>query len=142
MKFGFKLDKYMNSVYLALVNLIMLFALFNTNQTVDIILNALAVEFITGFDEEVAGVTWYDPGKRYLRASVIEVHIRAVLLLEPFDIPEDFCRRYDCEMSEYEKVINGPIFDPEQADKDELLPQFMDFKERNLLTRARLRRNS
>ena len=47
---GFKLERYMKSVYVALVNLSMLFVVFLTNSTIEAILNALALVFIVDFD--------------------------------------------------------------------------------------------
>lgn len=124
------MDRYMNSVYIALTNLVMMFALFLTNNTVDIILNALAVEFITTFDEEIASAQWFDAGKRFLRASVVECEIAAVVLLEHMNSPQSFCRAYDCEEEEYHLHVNGPLHDPKQAVFDALLPEFMDVKEK------------
>ena len=61
MQLGFKLDRYMNGVYVAILNLNMLFILFLTNSTVNVILNALAIQFVSDFDEELSCNEWFDP---------------------------------------------------------------------------------
>ncbi|KAH9254838.1 hypothetical protein BASA81_007088 [Batrachochytrium salamandrivorans] len=141
-KVGFKMDRYMNSVYIALTNLVMMFALFLTNNTVDIILNALAVEFITSFDEEVANTLWFDANKRFLRASVIECEIAAVVLLEHMNNPKSFCKVYDCREEDYHLNVNGPLCDPTQAAFDDLLPEFMDVKEKIWFSSAIVAKNT
>lgn len=129
-KIGFRFDRFYNGAYVALTNCVMMFTLFLTNNTVDIILNALAVEFITGFDEEIAQQKWFDEGKRFLRAGVIESAIAAVVQLEHFHSPEEFCKLYDCSVEDYHANVNGLLFDPKQAIQDELAPEYMAVKDK------------
>jgi len=71
MQVGFKMDRYMNSLYIAVINVIMLFVLFLTDSTLSVILNALALEFVYMFDKEVAKSEWYDDDFRYLKVCLL-----------------------------------------------------------------------
>lgn len=137
MKCGFKLERYMNSVYIAAINLVMLMCIFLSDNTVSIILNALAIEFVYDFDREVAALFWFDDGLRYLRAGVLEMAIRGTLLLEHFHSPASFCRQYDVELAAYSAAVgvNGKgrahaIFSPEQSRLDRRNPRYQDAKEK------------
>jgi len=130
MMLGYKLDRYLNSAYVALVNLIMLFILYITASTIDIILNALAIEFVISFDEEVAQSIWYDPDQRYLMASAIEILLRGELLLEPLDTNEVICETYDIDEEVYDREVGGPINDIKQALKDIEDPRYMNPKDK------------
>ena len=74
MQIGFKLDRYMNSLYIALINVLMMFVLFLTESTISVILNALAIEFVYMFDKQVAKFSWYDDNYRYLRVCFFSVY--------------------------------------------------------------------
>ena len=130
MQLGFKLDRYMNSVYLAVLNLVVLFILFITQSTVDVILNALAFEFVAEFDEEISKSEWFDENKRFLKAGVIEVILCGELLLEPMVFPKTMCKMFDIEISDYEANVGGPIYDQKLASQDSENPKFMNAKDK------------
>ncbi|KAH9251345.1 hypothetical protein BASA81_010756 [Batrachochytrium salamandrivorans] len=137
MKCGFKLERYMNSVYIAAINLIMLICIFLSDNTVSIILNALAIEFVYDFDREVAALFWFDDGLRYLRAGVLEMAIRGSLLLEHLHSPSSFCRQYQVDLNEYSMAVGAnhkgkpyAMFSPEQSKLDRRNPRYQDAKEK------------
>jgi len=127
---GFKLDRYMNSAYIAGINLLMLFILFLTNSTVDVILNALAIEFVYTFDKELASSGWFDGGGRYLTAATIEILLRGELLLEPFYTNEVLCEFYDIDEAVYKEKVGGPLKDAKLAVLDEINPQFLSAEDK------------
>jgi len=49
---GYKMDLYMNTAFECLLYLFNLFIIFNTNDILDVILNALAIEFVHQLDED------------------------------------------------------------------------------------------
>lgn len=130
LKCGYRLFTLQKSAYIALINLVLLFVLFLTNSTIDVILNALALEFVANFDKEIASQDWYDGGKRYFRAGVLEIMFLNYLNLEDFDSVHQFCLAYNVEVGAYNKRITGPIKDLQQANKDALNPAYMDVKDR------------
>eukprot|EP00968_Pinguiococcus_pyrenoidosus_P018845 scaffold1954_cov268-Pinguiococcus_pyrenoidosus.AAC.282 len=68
-------------------NVRQIFILFNTTDATDILLNALAIEFIAELDEEIAAADWWDPERRYIQAGTVELTIRSTLrmhLLEDY----------------------------------------------------------
>ena len=75
-KFGFQFDKIMNSSYHCALYLLNIFLLFWTEDVADIILNALAIEFIKNIDEAITAGCWYDSDYRYLKAGAFENVIR------------------------------------------------------------------
>jgi hypothetical protein len=123
MKCGYKLFAYMKSFYVAGINLVLLLVLFLTTNTIDVILNALALEFVANFDKEVALRYWYDPDKRFFKAGVLEVIFRSSLLLEHFLTEEEFCKQYNVTLEAYKARITGPICDFKQAEVDTLDPK-------------------
>lgn len=66
---------------------------------------AVAVEFVTNFDGEVASSQWMDPDTRYLRAGAIELLIRKTLAIREMGNAKDFCRRFDIDYAEFKEVM-------------------------------------
>jgi hypothetical protein len=134
MQVGYKMAKYMNSLYISLLMTLMLFILFLTDNTVDIILNALAIEFVAELDEELAEGDWFDPEQRYIKAGAVEMVIRATLRLEWLEIPRAFCAELDFPEDAYEEALGGnkmqSLWDLDTAYHDKSNPEFMSPKDR------------
>ncbi len=62
---GYKLDIYMNTSYETLLSMLNIYVLLNTNEAIELILNALAFTFIARMDEDITKGFWYDPEKRW-----------------------------------------------------------------------------
>jgi hypothetical protein len=60
MQLGFKLQRYINGVYVTVILTILLFILFLTDDIFSIILNALALEFVYTLDETLAQGKWFE----------------------------------------------------------------------------------
>jgi len=119
MLLGFRLNMYMNSFYIAVMNCLMLFVLFLTDSTVDIILNALALEFIFNFDKEVAKYDWFDKNSRFLKASVLEIYICGELRLDLLRDENLFVKSYDIDKAKFMREVDGPLSDKSQAALDQ-----------------------
>lgn len=130
LQMGFKLERYINTLYVALVNILMLFVLFLTSNTVSIILNALAIEFVYNFDKEIARSVWYDPDRRFISAGVIEMVLRSELLLEPLDFSDLLCETYDIDKEDYKREVGGEIQDAALAIMDDANPIYLSPKDR------------
>lgn len=104
---GFKLDRYMQSAYVAFLYVVLLFILFNTEEVLDVILNALAADFVHAIDESIAQSSWYDPGERWLKAGAIELVIQANLRLRVMSTPSLFMSSFDISAADYGKVMGG-----------------------------------
>ena len=61
-----------------------IFVIINTNEVIEIVLNALAFIFVAQIDEDIARSGWYDPDKRWLTAGAMETAMQGVFLF-PFD---------------------------------------------------------
>jgi len=118
MQIGFRLNLYMNSFYIAVMNCLMLFVLFLTDSTVDVILNALALEFVFNFDKEVASYSWFDYNFRFLKASVLEIYMCGELRLDWLRSDDLFCATLDIDRDEFMREVDGPLSDASQADVD------------------------
>jgi len=49
--------------------------LYRSNDVMDIILNALAIEFVEKIDEVLSASSWWDPNYRYIKAAAIELFL-------------------------------------------------------------------
>jgi hypothetical protein len=125
---GMKMDRYMNTVYVVVVNLLMLIVLFLTDSTVDIILNALAIDFVLAFDEEIAGAKWYDGDRRYIRAGILELVFCVELRLEWLLLPEQFIPNLGCD--DYMEKVGGPLYDEQIATVDRNDPKYMTVEDK------------
>jgi len=127
---GFKLDRLMNTGYIALLYSIMLFILLNTPLILDLILNALAIEFIHQIDEHLANADWWDEGNRWIRAGTAELVIQGVLRLEILKSPSRLCKFFDIDPKLYkEEVGHKGLYDVEVAAVDDENPLYLSEKE-------------
>lgn len=62
---GYKLDIYLNTSYETVLSMLNVYVLLNTEEAIEIILNALAFTFIARIDEDLTKSYWYDPEKRW-----------------------------------------------------------------------------
>lgn len=106
-QFGYRLERLVKSVYICLVIGVMMFVLFLSSSVLDIILNALALEFVWQMDIEYARSPYWDPKRRYIKAGAVECRIRAALDLNALKNPLRFCATYDIDPSDYKAVFNG-----------------------------------
>merc|ERR1719273_1297736 len=110
------MDMYMNSVYVVVIYLINIWILYVTDETADIVLNALAIEFIASLDEEVTSTdVWDEDEGRYMRAGAVELIIQGTLRLQwlknsrlmqnKFNLPEkgvQLCNARQAQLDEKE----------------------------------------
>jgi len=73
----------------------MLFILLNTPLVLDIILNALAIDYIHQIDEKLADADWWDDGNRWIRAGTVELVIQSTLRLRVLESGHRICKEYD-----------------------------------------------
>jgi len=59
--------------------LLNIFNILNQASPTDVVLNALALEFVFKIDEEYAKSVWWDPNKRWLKAGIMEVAMQSTL---------------------------------------------------------------
>mmetsp|Transcript_5104 Transcript_5104/g.5904 ORF Transcript_5104/g.5904 Transcript_5104/m.5904 type:complete len:678 (+) Transcript_5104:77-2110(+) len=104
---GYKVDRLMNTGYICLLYSIMLFILLNTPLILDIILNALAIEFIHQIDENLADADWWDEGNRWIRAGTAELVIQGVLRLEVLKNPARLCKHFDINADDYKNALGS-----------------------------------
>ena len=81
-KIGYRVDAFMCGIYLCLLYSANIAIIYFSNQVIDIILNALAIEFVSQLDELVVGSSWWDKDYRYLKAGAIEMVIRRYVKLQ------------------------------------------------------------
>lgn len=95
---GYMLDHLMSSVYFGFLFAVLMFVLFNTIIISDIILNALAIGFVSKLNRIVAQYSYWDKDKRWIKAGVVELilknnlHFKYIenrkLLLAAYEIDE------------------------------------------------------
>lgn len=129
---GFKVQSLMNTGYVCILYGIMLFILLQTPNVLDLILNALAIDFIAQYDNRIAHSEWWDVDRRWLKAGTIEMVFRNSLCLKTIENPYRLCQKYDIDYKTYSDVLGGakPLKSLRQARKDEMNQKFMTKKER------------
>ncbi|GMH60248.1 hypothetical protein TrST_g4495 [Triparma strigata] len=70
---GYNLDILMNVGLKAGFLTLNLFILFNTDSVIEIVLNCIALEFVSDMDEEFAQSLWWDYDRRWIRAGCVEL---------------------------------------------------------------------
>mmetsp|Transcript_10127 Transcript_10127/g.18616 ORF Transcript_10127/g.18616 Transcript_10127/m.18616 type:complete len:721 (-) Transcript_10127:87-2249(-) len=106
-RLGYKLDRYMNTSYLMFLYGTMLFILYNTSDVLDLLLNALAAEFVHQIDEEIAQSDWYDEDRRWITAGAWQLAVQSVLQIRIMENPAEFCKRYDIDLNEYSEALGA-----------------------------------
>ncbi|GMH47464.1 hypothetical protein TrRE_jg8826 [Triparma retinervis] len=96
---GFNIDIFMNSAFKSIALLLNIYVLFGTEEIIDLILNCIALEFISEMDEQYIDSDWWDPDDRWLRAGCMELTLRKYIatyelqdkaqVIEKFDLTED-----------------------------------------------------
>ena len=107
MRLGFGVERVQRALFAPVMNLVMLMVLFLTRDPVNIVLNALAIEFLQEFDVELAKTSWFDPTRRWVRAGAVEMRMRHTLLLETLDDPARLCATYGVDAEMYKRAMGG-----------------------------------
>lgn len=130
---GYKFDRYMNTAFVCIVYMVLLFILFNTPNVLDIILNALAVEFLHEIDEKLADAEWWDGGNRWIRAGTQQLVIQGTLRLQILETVDRTCAEFDIDKERYKEALGdnyGPLKAPLVAQRDDQSPEYLGKKER------------
>lgn len=85
-KLGYRLSVFMNSTYNTGLYIINILVLFTYSDPWDIVLNALAVEFIKDVDESFTLSAAYDEEYRWLKAGALEMVIQRFLDVTDLDV--------------------------------------------------------
>mmetsp|Transcript_16158 Transcript_16158/g.24215 ORF Transcript_16158/g.24215 Transcript_16158/m.24215 type:complete len:767 (-) Transcript_16158:215-2515(-) len=104
---GYKLDIYMNTSYETVLSMLNIYVLLNTEEAIEVILNALAFTFIARIDEDLIKSYWYDPEKRWITAGAMSVAIQTKLQLRVLESPKLFALKFDIHEKLLRKVTNN-----------------------------------
>ena len=86
--------------------------LFLQSDALNIIENALAIEFIWDFDVDHAKLSYWDPKRRWIKAAV-ECRLRVSLEIHELNNPELLCRKYQITFEQYKEAF-GTAFPEKQ----------------------------
>lgn len=120
---------YCKTFYVAL-NLI---NILNEANPTDVILNALALEFVFTLDEVFANAVWWDPGRRWLKAGVMEVFIQSSFQFRALQSSRLFSDLYDIDEKLVEKVCDGDdslLYDVRVSRDDRSNIEFMNHSDK------------
>ena len=128
---GFKIDRFMNTGFICLLFMSMLVILLATDNLIDIILNALAIEFIHQIDEKLADAEWWDRDGRWIQAGTVELVLLDRLRLNEMRDATSFCKEFSIDPEEYSAALGGmiPMKSKDVADVDDKQDDFMTKKE-------------
>jgi hypothetical protein len=104
----------------------------NTDDAFEILLNALAFEFIIELDELFPKSRWWDPDRRWISAGSLELVIQDLLDTRALSSPEKFCKRFTIDKDILRSRIPDPYLlkNKKAALKDIQDPAYMSRDER------------
>jgi hypothetical protein len=104
----------------------------NTDNAFEIVLNALAFEFIIELDELFLKTTWWDPDRRWISAGSLELVMQDLLIKRTLSSPEKFCKRFNIDKTILQSRIPDPnlLKNKETALRDIQDPVYMTRDER------------
>ncbi|GMI02939.1 hypothetical protein TrLO_g8756 [Triparma laevis f. longispina] len=106
--------------------------LFNTDSVIEIVLNCIALDFVTNIDYEFADASWWDIDKRWIRAGCIELLLRREIERKKLKDYSLMIKDYGFEVEDIDEMEDGKKFkktgfrDRKRAAKDCLDPSFFD----------------
>mmetsp|Transcript_26845 Transcript_26845/g.50881 ORF Transcript_26845/g.50881 Transcript_26845/m.50881 type:complete len:1098 (+) Transcript_26845:151-3444(+) len=103
---GYNLDIVMNAGFKAIALILNIYILFNTEAVIDIVLNCIALEFVSEMDEQFVQSTWWDEDKRWIRAGCVELLLRKEIETMKLLDYEIIVRDYGVEMKDIEDMID------------------------------------
>jgi len=74
---GYTLDLLMNTFYICFLYMVNIFNILQAAAPFEVLLNALALEFVGQIDEEFASSKWWDPDRRWMKAAGIKLALQA-----------------------------------------------------------------
>mmetsp|Transcript_12718 Transcript_12718/g.29561 ORF Transcript_12718/g.29561 Transcript_12718/m.29561 type:complete len:377 (+) Transcript_12718:402-1532(+) len=125
---GFRFDEYMNTAYVNLLFMLNMFIMINTDDAFEILLNALAFEFIVSFDEEFVDSPWWDPKRRWIMAGAMELVLQDVLLRRALANATLFAEEFDVSVEAIKEACDGDphvLRNPHVASRDQNDTDFM-----------------
>lgn len=104
---GYILDRYMNTTYTYLIFAVNLFNILNQASPTEVILNALALEFVDRIDEYYSSADWWDPGRRWLKAGTMEVFIQSIFEFQSLRNSHRFSAKYKIDEELIKRSCDG-----------------------------------
>ena len=86
--------------------MINLYNILNQASPTDVILNALALEFVFSIDEEFARMAWWDSSRRWLKAGMIEVYIQSQFGYRTLIDNRLFSEKYEIESWIIDQIVD------------------------------------
>ena len=101
---GYKCDLYMNTGYVCILYTLNLFILFATDSVLEMLLDAIAMNFILDLDEDFASAEWWDPNRRWARGGALELVLGTTLRKSCLESSEKFEKYFGVPEVESAKV--------------------------------------
>jgi len=105
--FGYRLDIYLNTSYETLLSMLNIYVILNTDEPIEIVLNALAFTFIARMDEDLVKSGWYDPEKRWATSGCMTVCMQTHLKLSALRSRALFSKQFGIPEEMLKQVGNG-----------------------------------
>ena len=106
---GYKLDLYMNTIDSYVLSMINIHVVLRTKNMIDIILNAIAFQFLADLDELITNPYWWDFKRRWITAGTVEVIMQESILLNSLEFISDFCQNYEINKDEILDICGSEI---------------------------------
>lgn len=113
----------------------MLLILYLTENVLDIILNALAIDFIHEIDEKLANAAWWDREFRWIKAGSLQMVLQANVDTVTLQSINKICEAFNISRSDLDQEnkkdpetlkLNVGLLDKKAASEDERNPEFKE----------------
>jgi len=104
----------------------------NQASPTDVILNALALEFVFSIDEEFARMAWWDSSKRWLKAGMIEVYIQSQFGYRTLIDNRRFSKKYEIDSWLIDQIVDIKgtlLYDCDVSREDRINLKYMSHTE-------------
>jgi len=142
---GHKLDFFMNNAYVCFLYIFNIFSLLQGSEPLDVLLNAVALEFIVNLDEMYANSSFWDPERRILKAGMVELVIDRFLCKTTLRSPDLFAKKFHLSFHELDRACEydqNLFYDAETARRDREDPQYMDSIDRAYMQTIKIARQT
>ena len=117
------------------VTAINLYNILNQASPTEVVLNALALEFVYSIDENYVEQQWWDNDKRWMKAGVMEIYIQSIFKFRLLRSIDNFCRAFNFDEELISSICNNDpnlFYNYTQAYHDSQNVQFMDHSDKHM----------
>ena len=110
-----------------------LYNILNRASPTEVVLNALALGFLFQIDERFGSACWWDPGKRFLKAGMMELYLQSLFESKTLMSSRLFSNFYGVDRRVVEEACDGDksiLYNYDLAEKDKRNAAFLNHSDK------------